>query len=301
MADVQVTAPPTGQPIDVLVPCKNNLYLTIQCIDHLYNFTRSPFHLIVVDSSTDETMLYLRRVQKEHQNVTVIHQDVISGNHFFNLALAHCKTPYMATVMNSVQVAPDWDTISIQLMNNDPKVGVIGLKCVFPWGNIESAGIQMSGYTPVDIGKDMPGYWLNQVSEVPACQWAFALLRVEAAKGVLVDDLYNAHKGWDDIDNCFVLKKNGWKILYNGFGVGVHYPRSTRGDNGEDARVQNLQNAQIFYKRWGYWKDFKEANPNAVDLIEEKDGIIVKKDLTNFVAQVRTDNMQTDVKALRTP
>jgi len=105
---IQLGSPQLDQGIDVLVPTKNNLYLTIQCIDHLYAYTRTPFHLIVVDSSTDETMIYLRRVQKEHQNVTVIHQDVMSGNHFFNLALSHAQTPYLATVMNSVQVCPDW-------------------------------------------------------------------------------------------------------------------------------------------------------------------------------------------------
>ena len=59
-------------------------------------------------------------------------------------------------------------------------------------------------------------------------------------------------KGWDDIDNCFVVRKHGWKILYDGMGAGYHYPRTTRGDNSKMGMWLNLQNGQLFYKRWGY-------------------------------------------------
>ncbi len=250
-------------PIDIMVPTHGKLELTIDCINSIYAFTKAPFHLIVVDDSTDLTPLYIRSVQKVHDNLTFLHSDVPykSGNQFFNIALEHCKTPYLATVMNSMTVEPDWEIIALQLMQNDPKVGVIGFKCLFPTGLIESAGIAVVNYTPTDIGSYFAGHRQTLVYECLAVQWAFAMLRVEAVKGLLDEDLFNGFKGWDDIDNCFMVRKHGYKVLYDGMGAGYHHPRQTRGDNTEEGAILNLQNAEIFYKRWGYWDMFKSVNP----------------------------------------
>ncbi len=289
--EVLVGAPPGQVPIDILVPTHNHLELTIKCIESIYAYTRIPFHLILTDqqlarNEDDLTPLYLRQLQKIKDNITLLSVPIKSGNHFFNLALEHCKTPYLATVMNSITVEPDWENVALQLMANDPKIGIIGFKCLFPWGLIESAGIQMAGYTPTDIGRDLPGHRLASVYECPAVQWAFALLRVEAIKGKLDEDLFNAWRGWDDIDNSFVIRKAGWKIVYDGLGVGYHFPRASRGDNSEVAHVENLKTGPVLYKRHGFWNQFKEANPNALELVEEKDGKLVKKDLSGITARL---------------
>jgi GT2 family glycosyltransferase len=261
----------TGKiPIDIMVPTHNKLELTIQCINSIYDYTKAPFHLIVVDDSTDLTPLYFRSLSKEKQNLTFIHSDepFKSGNQFFNIAMEHCQTKYMATVMNSMKVEPDWENVAIQLMEGQPKIGVIIFKCLFPWGLIESAGITVMNFTPTDMGRDFPGHRLSSCFDVQAGQWAFAMLRVEACKGVLDEDLFNGFKGWDDIDNCFVVKNAGWKIVYDGLGVGYHTPRATRGDNTKRAYLENLQNGQLFYKRWGYWDAYREVKSSEPILIK---------------------------------
>jgi len=63
-------------------------------------------------------MIYLRRVQKEHQNVTVIHQDVMSGNTSsisLSRMLRHpiCYRNELGTGL------PDWENVAIQMMHND--------------------------------------------------------------------------------------------------------------------------------------------------------------------------------------
>jgi GT2 family glycosyltransferase len=251
--------------IDIMVPTHGKLELTMKCIQALYAHTKTKFNLIIVDDTTPEedlTIEYCKRLEKKYTNVTFVHSDVpyTSGNQFFNIALKHCKTDYMATVMNSMQVEPEWDVVALSIMESDTKIGTIGFKCLFPNGTIESAGIAMSGYTPVDIGRDYPGHRITSVLEVLAVQWAFALHRRTALLGNLEEDVFNGFKGWDDIDNCFALRKKGWKVFYCGMGVGYHEPRSTRGDNTERARILNLQNAHAFYKRWGYWEKYLKDN-----------------------------------------
>ena len=269
----QQVAPNAKEPIDIVVPAHGRLDLTIRCIHSIRKNTSSPFHLIVVDDSTEDmddgmdmTKIYMERLAERYDNVTYIHSDVPydNGNQIFNIGFKHCKYDFVAFVMNSMTVEPDWEIIAAQFMRQNPNAGVIGFKCLFPSGIIESAGIKMVGYTPVDVGRDMPGHRLSAIYETPAAQWAFALVRKQAGEN-LEEDVYNGFKGWDDIDNCFVVRKRGYKIFYCGLGVGYHEPRATRGRNDLESHFLNLQNGEAFYKRWGYWDLFKKYTGKSDD------------------------------------
>ena len=254
--------------IDVLVITHNHLELTMNCLITLYKHTAAPFHLIVLDDSTDLTPIWLQQFSKEHENMTVVHTGTPykNGNQIFEKAFTLCKTPYLATVMNSVRVEPDWEIGVLQLFNSDPNIGCVGCKCLFPNGLIESAGIKMVKYLPCDIGRDMPGHRLSLIYDSNAVQWAFAVVRVEAAKGQLDVEGYHGFRGWDDIDNCLVLRKNGWKVFYCGTSVGIHEPRATRGNNGDLAAKENRENGQYFYKKWGFWDEFVKDHPDGQDV-----------------------------------
>jgi GT2 family glycosyltransferase len=258
------TAVAQGPTLDVCVIAHDNIELTISCLKTLCKNTRSPFHLIVVDDSTDLTPLYMNQFCKEHDNVTYIHSTVPykTGNQIFLKALDNCRTKYMATVMNSTRVEPDWEMVAVQVLDGDPKIGVVGLKCLQKDGTIESAYIAMDRWTPCDAGKGMPGHRLCFTHEVQAVQWAFAVVRVEAAKAVLEPFVFHGFVGWDDIDNCFCMKKAGWKIFACGAGAAYHDTRATRGSNSEEVARKNTENGQLFYKRWGFWDEFIKEVPS---------------------------------------
>lgn len=245
--------------LDIIVPAHEHLDLTMKCMDALYACTSTPFHLIVVDDSIDLTPLYMTELQRSHDNLTYIHSDepYKSGNQIFNIGLEHTKTAYTATVMNSITVEPEWEIQALKLMDENPKIGIVGFKCLFPNGLIESAGIKMARWLPTDIGRGYPGHRLSGIYKVEAVQWAFALLRKEAVVGNLDEDLFNGFKGVDDIDNCFVVKNKDWDIFYCGLGVGYHEPKASRGDNSLNGKKLNAENMTIFYKRWGLYNDFQ--------------------------------------------
>ena len=262
------TGKTTKEPIDIIVPTHNRLDLTIKCIDALYKNTTTPFHLIIVDDSTDLTPSYVRQFinSNGHSNITYLHskKPYKTGNQFFNAALKKCKNDIVATVSNSTTVEPEWDIVALEVMRKDPKVGIVGLKSLFPHGRIESAGITLVGYKPVDIGLDFPGHQLTSVYECPAVQWSFVIFRKEAVVGNLDENLYHGFKGYEDIDTCFILRKNGWKVLYCGLGAGYHEPKATRGSNDMDSHIKNLENAEVFYKRWGLEEAFKKSGSKTV-------------------------------------
>ena len=270
-----VPPPKCDIPLDILVPTHNKLELTIKCINAIYENTTAPFHLIVVDDSTDKiTPIYFEELKSQKDNVIFIHSDepYKEGNQILNVGFAHAKTDYVATVMNSIRVEPEWEIIALDFLKQNPDVGMLGLKCLFApeclgvAGLIESAGITMLRYTPVDIGRDLPSHRMTAFYECPATQWAFAIIRKKAGMESMPEGIYNGFRGWDDIDNCFVMTKNGWKVMYCGYGVGYHKPRATRGKDSPETKEANKENARIFYKRWGYWEEFKKDYPTDAKL-----------------------------------
>lgn len=286
---------------DIFVPVHGHLDLTARCIESIYQNTKTPFHLIIADDgdqNKDMASIFVEGVANKYPNVTLIHKDppgFKTGNEFFNAAFNHMQTDYIATVMNSIAVELDWEIVPLDLLKNQTDVGIVGMKCLFAQnGNIESAGIDFVGYTPIDIGRDNPGHRLSGVTEVPACQWALAMLRKQAVVGNLENDTFFGHVGWDDIDNCLTVKKKGWKILYCGVGVGYHTPRATRGSDTFEANAKNLVNSHIFYKRNNYWDLFLKTCPvvtldqqveimqRGIELLKGEDRERVIEDLREF-------------------
>lgn len=254
-------------PIDVIVPTHGRVDLTMGCMAALYDNTTVPLHLIVVDDSDDLTSDYINGLKAEGKDITLIHSDkpYTSGNQIFNLGLAETKHEFVATVMNSVTVEPDWEFVALQLMKDNPKIGIVGFKCLYPWGFIESAGIEMREYTFLDLGKNLPGHRLATVYGCLAVQWAFALLRRNVIPK-LEENIYHGFKGWDDIDNCLVVKNKGYEVFYCGLGVGYHIPGATRGSFEVESHKLNRENAVTFYKRWGLWDEISKDRERVIDL-----------------------------------
>lgn len=275
------------EPIDIILLTHGKLEeLTIPCVQAIYAHTRNLFHLIVVDNSTpdmdngtDQTPQWFKTMQVEHKNITFLHydRDFKSGNEMFNIGYAHGNSRFVATVMNSIRVEPDWDVVATKMMADNPKIGIIGFKCLkLGWDNkriegddiltdglIESAGIYMNTYTPCDMGRNEPSHRLCSSYPCASLQWAFALTRREAVVGNLDEDLWQNFVGWDDIDNTFYLRYKGWEAWYCGLGVGYHVTHATRGSASDETLIKNRKNAEIFYKRWGYWEKFRQEHPYA--------------------------------------
>ena len=289
----QYKVEPTKIPIDIMVPVHGRIDLTMKCVNALYERTSAPFHLIILDDTPQDdtpdglTGEYFRRLKKQHDNITYLHspKPYKEGNEFFNEGLGFCKYDFVATVMNSVTVDFGWDMVAVGFMHHNPKVGIIGFKTLQSSGVIETTGIDIVGFTPIDIGKDCAGHQLTVMSERNATVLAFALLRKEAVKGNMQEGIYNGFVGWDDIDNSFVVRQKGWQIWYCGLGVGIHETRATRGSNSKEALLKNRANAEIFYKRWGYWDLYQKANN--MDIMHDKSKIVEELNGLSTILQSR--------------
>lgn len=258
--------------LDIITIAHGHMELTIECIKAIYKNTSHPFHLIVMDDSTpdmdegtDLTPEWLDKFASTHSNITIVHpaEPYKNSHHLFRDAFQYCLTPFAAVVVNSLLVEPDWADAGLQVLKSNPKIGVLGLKCLrYGTDLIESAGLAQvaQGGSLTDIGRGQSSHRFSRAYQCDAAQWAFVILRVEAVAPNLGADIYHGFKGIEEFEHEFTMREKGWEVWYCGLGVGYHKTLSTRLAREEIDMRLNLENKEMWMKRWGFWYEYHKYN-----------------------------------------
>lgn len=240
--------------IDIILATHNNFTMTAWCLKHLYENTGVDFNLIVMDDSADLTEQVVEHYNKEHGNIKFVHTDkpYVHGNAIINEGLEHCTNEFVVYMGNSTIVEPGWIEQGLQFMKQQTDVGLMGFKLLKPSGVIEHAGIS---FTPgmnyhLNYGVDKPSHWFTCFVNVEMVGFALVLMRKVAVPPNGFDtELYHGFSGFDDLDNCMEVRKNGWQVVFNGYGVAFHYALSTRSKE-TNAEQKWEDNRQRFIKKW---------------------------------------------------
>ncbi len=245
------------KPIDIILATHNHLGMTIRCMEALYANTPQKFNLTIVDDSTDLTPQWVEWFKKEHDNINYLHSDTpyINGNQIINVGLKNTTSELVVYMGNSTIVEPEWLSVALPVMEQGKDVGLIGFKLLKPEGVIEHAGICFMRDMPhhMNYGVGAIASRFTHIQDMGIVGWALVLIRrIAIPEGGLDEKTYIGFRGYDDIDNCLTMSKNGWKILYCGFGVAFHYAQTTRSEaDGEKIIAESEENRIRFTKKWG--------------------------------------------------
>ncbi len=242
-------------PIDIILVTHNKMDNTIRCINALYKNTREAFKLTVIDDSTDETEAYFRRLIAEGDEINYVRPDVHLGScsQAINIGLKLTKTDPVIFLTNSTFVEPDWLTMGIKIMEEDPLAGIVGFKILYPETNvIMEAGLHVfPDASRQNVGMYEPGHRYNHIREVNAVGWAVVLLRRAALPPEGLDEsFYIPWRCVADLDFCLEVKKRGWRIYYNGMGVVYHILSASQGGGTEQGRKECAENCRRFEEKW---------------------------------------------------
>lgn len=237
---------------DVILITHNRIELTIECLNALYRNTPVPFHLIVVDDSTDLTPQYFKTFQQD--NITYLHTEVKCGNHAFKIGMDKAQTDVIVTMTNSSRVEPDWFRVPLDLLKNDSKIGLVGIKLLYLNNIIWHAGVAFSNSLPYHHGQGEPAHRQNHIQTVPAVNFSVGFFRKEAFTKAIDEigyDYYIPWRSFDDTDVNVTLKMNGWKIVYCGVSSAYHIesPTRTQGDMKKFWEEYN-ENLRRFLAKW---------------------------------------------------
>lgn len=249
--------------VSVIIPVFNKVELTLQCIRALDGSTGIPFEIIVVDNaSTDETRSELQRLwapnDERWQNFLYVRNERNANfSGACNQGAALAKAPYLVFLNNDTIPFENWlDPIVAELDN--PEVGVVGSKLVYPDGTIQHAGVAFMRetrfpYHPYShFPADHPG--ANHRRELQVV--------TGACLGITKENFNNwgqfstAYKnGGEDIELCLIARRHNKKVVYNPESVLIHLESQSPG-----RLDHNDENTKAFFDRFdGYLLSDEDA------------------------------------------
>lgn len=171
---------------------------------------------------------------------------------------------YLMFLNSDIELHKIWLDPAVELMEHNPKIGVVGIKLVFPADDKGSSGIQSCGGL-YDAGK-MPfhrylGWWSGHpfVNKTEKVSW------VTGAAFLTRKDLFNKIGGFDpaygrgyfdDPDYCEEAKLRGYEIWYCAEASATHFVGQSMGEAAKTPQQQHeaarsfYNNARLFERKW---------------------------------------------------
>ncbi len=214
----------------IIIPVFNKAALTRQCLATIRPTLEGAGdgEIIVIDNaSSDETPAMLQ----EFPWVRVVRNEQNRGFSGANNQGAHlARGKYLVLLNNDIVAHPGWLANMLQTAQ-EPNVGVVGARLLFPDARLQHAGVRI---TPLSFG--LPGFVpFHELARGPrnfpeACT-THDLEVVTGACLLTPRELYlrldgldeGFWNGYEDVDYCLKVRKQGLRVVYDGRAVLTHF------------------------------------------------------------------------------
>ena len=236
--------------VTILIPVYNEYEHTLECLASIGGAGEVACEVILADdASTDPRMGDFSKIE----NLRIVRSDVNQG--FLrncNGAFAHARGRYLFLLNNDAVLGPGALDVLVQTLESRPHVGAAGPMILYPNGRLQEAGchVNLDGSTTmVGLFEDSSRAEFNWAREVDYCSGAALLLRRELID-ILFDEKF-APAYYEDVDLCFRIRKDGWRICYQPAAKVVHHLSVSNNRNSERNRVRGaLTRQQVFFEKW---------------------------------------------------
>ncbi len=239
--------------VSIVIPVFNKIAFTRQCLDRLARHAASgpAFDVIIVDNaSTDGTEAFFREPRDLGVPLTYIRNAVNEGfSRGNNIGARQARGRYLLFLNNDTIVTDGWLSAMVRAAEDDPRVGIVGIKQLFPYTNrIHHTGIIFTADgRPQHIypHSDASLPHVNRQREYQAVTGSCLLIPrdlFEACGGF--DEGYR--NGYEDIDLCLTARKRGRIVVCCTSAFIYHYGQIT-----ETRTADDEANAARLNARWG--------------------------------------------------
>lgn len=238
----------------IIIPVYDKVDYTKQCLQAIAENTGfDDYEVVIVDNaSTDCTKDFLRSLEGDIQIIT--NSENLGFVEACNQGAKVARGKYLVFLNNDTIPKPGWLTELIRVAENDPLVGAVGAKLIYPDGRLQEAGgIIWSDGTGWNYGRGdnprKPQY--NFVREVDYCSGACLLIARDLFEKIGGFDSRYAPAYYEDTDLCFAVRDLGYKVLYNPRAEIVHFEGTTAGTDLSSGMKRYQQiNQQKFAEKW---------------------------------------------------
>jgi len=238
--------------VTIVIPNYRQPQLTEECIHSIVKHTGGfSYDILVVDNgSRDHSTRVLRDLERLYPQLSHVEN---YENYGFalgcNLGAATSKGEFIVLLNNDTTVLPGWLEGLIRPMLEDPSIGIVGPKLLWPDDTLQAGGLVFSPHSKIPyhiyqgMPKDAPCVNKRRFFQIVtgAC---FALRAEDIIRLRGLDPEFM--NGGEDLDFCFRLRRQrGKKILYNPASVIYHHEGKTEGRS-----KHIMYNRNLFVSRW---------------------------------------------------
>jgi GT2 family glycosyltransferase len=240
---------PERVPASIIIPTYNNLELTQNCLESIWQHTpRHLYELIVVDNgSQDATPPFLERLAASGRIRLIANEKNLGYAKACNQGARAARGDYLLMLNNDTLVTPGWLDALIQAMAGDDNVAAVGAKLLYPDDAVQHAGVVFNHAGKVYhqyryFHRDHPA--VNKTREFQVLTAACLLIRTSVFfQAGLFDE--NFRNGFEDVDLCLRMRQLGYRLLYNPNSVVYHLESKTTG-----RFERELDNSRYFREKW---------------------------------------------------
>lgn len=250
----KIVFPKSEKPVvSIIIPVYNQSLYTIYCLRAIYlNTVGIDYEVIIADDVSDDGT---RFITKYFDNLNVIRNEKNLG--FLlncNNAAKYAKGKYLLFLNNDTSVKENWLKPLIDTLENNPDIGLVGSKFVFPNGKLQEAGgIIFNDGTAANYGKydeaSKPQY--NYLRDVDYISGASIMISNSLWKIIGGFDSTFAPAYCEDSDLAFQVRKHGLRVVYQPLSVVTHYEGIS---NGNDVSVglkkYQVENTDKLLNKW---------------------------------------------------
>ncbi len=229
--------------VSIVVVNYNNFELTESCLISIKENTNyKNYKIILIDNGSRNTNLPITIRNGENLGFSK------ANNQGIGLALKN-DSDYVYLLNNDTQITKNWLTSSIELMESDKKIGVIGSR------QLDFKRNETISYGDINLlGVDY--YFGDVAKEVNWCSGAGILIRADALKKIklkgetYLDEIYSPAY-YEETDLELRIKKNGYKIIANPKSVILHKGGATSSLMKKEDFLLYIfyRNRRIFFRR----------------------------------------------------
>lgn len=248
--------------VSLIIPTRNGLALTRQCISSILEKTTYPnYEILLVDNNSDDpaTLRYFESLQG-HPRIRVLRDEQpFNYSAINNDAVQHARGEIIGLVNNDIEViAPDWLSEMVSLAIQ-PGVGAVGARLLYPDGRLQHGGVLLglggvAGHAHKFLKRKSNGY-------MKRARLTHALTAVTAACLIVRKSIYESVGGLDaehlkiafnDVDFCLRVHAAGYRNIWTPHAELYHHESATRGREDTPEKQQRfLAEIAFMEERWG--------------------------------------------------
>jgi len=259
---VQYSLPASQPLVSLIIPTRNGLALLKQCIDSIMAKTSyRQFEILVVDNASDdpEILAYFASLGRL-PNVRVLRDESpFNFSALNNRAAAVASGEYIGLVNNDIEViADDWlgELLSIA---QQPGVGVVGAKLLYPDNNLQHAGVVLglggvAGHAFRMQGRHADGYFgrAKVISGYSAVTAACVLVKKSIYMEVSGLDEAHLAVAFNDVDFCLRVREAGYRNVWTPHALLYHHESASRGlEDTAEKQARFESEVHYMHERWG--------------------------------------------------